>query len=101
MSKQHLNTFAIATRLLKSRCLAERTSNIAGAISLSSSSHLLAIVGSRLMKPVTLPPVLDPALARGRSADGSAAGNRASGTISSLTTDAFFGFVLPKLAYKL
>src|SRR6186997_2959947 len=30
MSKQHLNTFAIATRLLKSRCLAERTSNIAG-----------------------------------------------------------------------
>jgi class 3 adenylate cyclase len=24
-----------------------------------------------------------------------------SGTISSLTTDAFFGFVLPKLAYKL
>src|SRR6186997_2510178 len=30
MSKQHLNTFAIATRLLKSRCLAKRTSNIAG-----------------------------------------------------------------------
>src|SRR4029078_528615 len=30
MSKQHLNTFAIETRLLKSRCLAERTSNIAG-----------------------------------------------------------------------
>jgi hypothetical protein len=32
------------------------TRSTRGAISLSSSSHLPAIVGSTLMKPVTLPP---------------------------------------------